>query len=166
MKRFDKMITILFLIALAISCSNNSDSNKVEFNLSDDLFALKNITNSQSLNNIFYTENRLFYDSSKKIEFTVLDSIAKQKILAPIMKIDLGVDVEYTQSFMKSYFISIQNPIGKFKPIVIWTSGDDYTSLILTLIDSTCTPVSHVLLSGGVFTGPYEINDSLTSWGG
>ena len=49
--------------------------------------------------------------------------------------------------------------------MIIWTSGDDYTSLILTLVDSTLNPVSHLVLNGGLFAGPYEFNDSLTCWG-
>lgn len=37
---------------------------------------------------------------------------------------------------------------------------------MLTLVDSTSNqPVSHLILNGGFFAGPYEYNDSLTSLG-
>jgi hypothetical protein len=99
------------------------------------------------------------------VEFVALDSTYKLKVLAPFLKKDLGVDSDYVKSFMNSYFISKPNKIGDYQPLIIWTSGDDYTSLILTLVDSTLNPVSHIILYGGLFAGPYEINDSLTSLG-
>jgi hypothetical protein len=81
------------------------------------------------------------------------------------MKKDLGVDSDYSEKFILSHFISRQEKIGPLQPIVIYSTGDDYTSLMLVILDSTLNPISHIVLSGGMFGGPYEVNDSLTSWG-
>jgi hypothetical protein len=97
-------------------------------------------------------------------EFVPLDSTSKRLILAPIMKKDLGVDANYSGKFILSHFISKQEKIGNLQPIIIYTTGDDYQSLILAVLDSTLNPISHIVLSGGLFSGPYEVNDSLTCW--
>lgn len=161
----NKFIFFGLLIVIGFSCSVKTDKKVNELGLPDSLFSLKNIENADMLYKVKYIDNKLFLDSSKKVEFVVLDTTYKLKILAPILKKDLGVEKEYVKSFLISYFISKQDKIGDYQPLIIWTSGDDYTSLILTLVDSTLNPVSHFVLNGGMYAGPYEINDSLTSWG-
>jgi hypothetical protein len=81
------------------------------------------------------------------------------------MKKDLGIDANTSGKLFLSHFISRQDKIGNIQPIVIYSTGDDYQSLILAVLDSTLTPISHLVLSGGFFTGPYEVNDSLSCWG-
>ena len=161
----NKLILFVLIIGLGFSCSVKTDKNFNEFGLPDSLFALKNIENADLVYKVKYIDNKLFLDSLKKIEFVALNTTYKLKILAPILKQELGVDKDYVKSFMISYFISKQDKIGDYQPVIIWISGDDYTSLILTLVDSTLNPVSHLVLNGGLFAGPYEFNDSLTCWG-
>lgn len=161
----NKYLFLGLLIGIGFSCSVKTDKKVNELGLPDSLFSLKNIENADLVYKVKYIDNKLFLDSSKKVEFVALDTTYKLKILAPILKLDLGVDKDYVKSFMISYFISKLDKIGDYQPLIIWTSGDDYTSLILTLVDSTLNPVSHFVLNGGLFAGPYEFNDSLTCWG-
>jgi len=161
----NKILLLGLITGLGFSCSVKTDKKVDGSALPDSLFALKNIENVDLIyNNVRYIDDGLFLDSSKKVKFVALDTIYKAKILAPILKQELSVDMDYVKSFMDSYFISKQEKIGDYQPLIIWTSGDDYTSLILTLVDSTLKPVSHMVLNGGFLSGPYEINDSLTSW--
>jgi len=153
-------------IGIVISCSMKIDKNADELDLPDSLFALNSIDNTDFIfYNVKEKDNKLYIDLSKKTEFIAIDSIYKLKILAPILKKELGVDNDYVESFMTSFFISKQEKIKNYQPLIIWTSGDDYCSLILILIDSTLNPVSHLILNGGSFAGPYELNDSLTCIG-
>jgi hypothetical protein len=154
---------LIFYFLLLISCSARQDNRNLV--LSDDLFVIKNLRNSSITHSFKYQNNRLFSDSTFRTEFVPLDSTFKRLILAPIMKKDLGVNAEYSEKFILSHFISKQNKLGKYQPIVIYSTGDDYTSLILVVLDSTINPISHIVLNGGQFAGPYEVNDSLTSWG-
>jgi hypothetical protein len=165
MNDMNKFLFLGLLIGIGFSCSVKTDNKVNEIGLPDSLFSLKNIENADLVYKVKYIDNKLYLDSSKRVEFVALDTTYKLKILAPILKKDLGVDKDYVKSFLISYFISKQDKIGDYQPLIIWTSGDDYTSLILTLVDSTLNPVSHFVLNGGLFAGPYEINDSLTSWG-
>jgi hypothetical protein len=154
---------IIFFILLILSCSTGKPQQ--ESLLSDDHFVFKNLTNTNLIHSFKYQNNQLFSDSTLSTEFIPLDSTFKRLILAPILKKDLGIDAEYTGKFTLSHFISKQEKIGQNQPIVIYSTADDYTSLILALLDSTFKPISHLILSGGLFAGPYEANDSLTSWG-
>jgi len=163
----NRFITLIFIAGTILACSN-SQSQKVEGKqtlLPDSLFSLKNLQTTELINSLKYINEKLYLDSSRKIEFVELDKSYKTKILAPILQKDLGVQIDYVNSFMTSHFISKQQKVGEFQPIIIYTSGDDYSSLILAVVDSTLTPISHLLLSGGQFAGPYEVNDSLSCWG-
>jgi hypothetical protein len=161
-----RLLIFGLILGLIYSCSGSSikQPNRT-IELPDNLFALKNVHNSSFINKVKFIDNRLFLDSSKQVEFFPLDSNLKGKILAPILKMDLRVESDYVKSFIISYFISKQDKIGDYQPVIIWASGDDYTSLILAVLDSNLCPISHIILYGGQFAGPYEINDSLTSWG-
>ena len=156
-----RQLTFCFLFFL--SCS--SEKNKQLDFLSDDLFILRDLENSSIIHSFKYHNERLYTDSTLRTEFIPLDSTFKRLILAPILKKDLGVDMDYSQKYVLSHFIAKQKSIGKYQPIVIYSTGDDYSSLILALLDSTFQPVAHLVLSGGLFAGPYEVNDSLTSLG-
>ncbi len=154
---------IIFCFLFLLSCSTGE--NKQIIVLSDDLFVVKNLKNTSLIHSFKYQNNRLFSDSTFRTEFVPLDSTFKRLILAPILKKDLGVDAEYSGKFILCYFISKQEKFGQYQPIVIYSTGDDYSSLILAVLDSTFNPISHLVLSGGLFAGPYEANDSITSWG-
>ena len=154
---------IIFCILLLVSCSTGKTQQ--ENLLSDDHFVFKNLKNTSLIHSFKYQNNRLFSDSTFRTEFVPLDSTFIRLILAPILKKDLGVDAGYTVKFTLSHFISKQEKLGQYQPIVIYSTADDYASLILAVLDSTFNPISHLILSGGLFAGPYEANDSLTSWG-
>lgn len=161
-----KIMTILCLIGLISSCSKPKGYNtKIE--LKDSLFALQNISFANIYHSYKHIDDKLYLDSSRNIGFTQLDTFYKVKILAPLLHKDLGraVDTNYVKRFTTSYFISKQNKVGQYQPLIIWSSGDDYTSLILAIVDSCLNPVSHLVLSGGLFGGPFETNDTLSSWG-
>ena len=155
--------TLIFCFLFLLSCSTGN--NKQNVTLSDDLFVIKNLKNSSLIHSFKYRDNHLFSDSTFKTEFVPLDSTYKRLILAPIMKKDLGVDADYSRKFILSHFISKQEKIGHLQPIVIYSTADDYQSLIFAVLDSALNPISHLVLSGGQFAGPYEVNDSLSSWG-
>jgi hypothetical protein len=159
-----KHFVFIILICCLYSCSNSKQETTNKLQLSDSLFALKNLGYAD-INRTKFIDNGLYTDSTKKVEFIPLDSFYIEKILAPILKQELGVDKDYVKSFMYSYFISIQEKIGNNRPLIIWSSGDDYESMILAIVDSTLKPVSYLVLSGGIFAGPYEVDDSLSSWG-
>ena len=160
------VLGLILGIGILISCSMKIDKNVDKFDLPDSLFALNKIDNTDFIfYNVKEKGNNLYIDLSKKTEFIALDSNYKLRILSPILKQELGVEKDYVDLFMTSYFISKQEKIENYQPLIIWTSGDDYCSLILILIDSTLNPVSHFVLNGGIFAGPYELNDSLTCLG-
>lgn len=160
-----KYLIFSLILGFGFSCNFKTEKQIVAPELADSLFALKNLSNTDFMYLMKYDDSKLFLDSTHKVEFTALDTSYKRKILVPILKQDLELDAEYVMSYMNSYFIAKQNKVGPYQPLIIWTSGDDYTSLILALVDSAFNPVSHFILKGGFQTGPYEINDSLTSWG-
>lgn len=97
----NKILLLGLIIGLGFSCSVKTDKKVEESKvLPDSLFALKNIEDADLIyNNITFIDNGLYLDSSKKVEFVALDTIYKEKILAPILKQDLGVDKNFVKSF-------------------------------------------------------------------
>ena len=154
---------IIFCLLLLVYCSTGKTQQ--ENHLSDDHFVFKDLKNTNLIHSFKYQDNRLFSDSTFRTEFVPLDSAFKRLILYPILKKDLGVDADYTVKFTLSHFISKQEKLGQYQPIVIYSTADDYASLMLAVLDSTFSPISHLILSGGQFPGPYKAYDSLTSWG-
>ncbi|HTL82416.1 MAG TPA: hypothetical protein VL651_11970 [Bacteroidia bacterium] len=153
---------ILFLFA---SC--NSDAPKKENPpaapavIADSLFAFHNIRNTEFVKHFWYDEAHDFQpyaDSTKKIKLVKMDSVMKKKILVPLMDIDASYIVQY----MDAIFISKQDSMGPYTPIIVRLSGDDYDEVMMILLNSKCEPVSRLSLYGGDCGGPDEIGDSLS----
>ena len=162
---------IYILLGLTIfSCSNESkqiaDSKAlgINFKLPDNLFAFKDITNSHILDKFLFdkrNKNTHFSDSILKTALTVLDTIQKRRLLAPVIVSDMKVpDSNYPVNFMNAYFVSKQKMIGYLTPIVIYAEGDDFFALYYILLDSNYNPVSHFRMFGGNQGGPIMNTDS------
>ena len=138
------------------SNSNNKTKNiHVNIDLSDKNFPFKNISSSLIAKSFFY-DKILFTDKSEKVSFTILDSLQKLKIIAPV----IDIDPTYIATNMEAVFVSKQDKIGDYTPIIVLLSGDDYESLIYILVDKNNKPISHLILSGGNCAGPDEETDS------
>lgn len=140
------------------SCSNNNEaSSSADTIFENSFFALNNIENTLIADNFFYDENYIFYtDKKKSKQFVKLDSSQKFKLIVPIT----GIDANYVCQYMDAYFISIQEKVGDYQPIIIQLTGDDYGSLLYIVLDKQNNPVSHLLISGGECGGPISETDS------
>jgi hypothetical protein len=94
----------------------------------------------------YYDDNDTVYtDSSKKVRFVKMDANHKRKYLHSIPP----YDIDWLINDWTMHFISRQDKIGSFTPIIVSAGGTDFSALILVLLDSKCRPVSHFILSGG-----------------
>jgi hypothetical protein len=159
------LMIIIILIGFFSTCSAPVKKTTTSTLLPDTLFVFKNLNNSDVIKSHKFKNNRLYSDSSYKVEFVPIDTVFKSIFVAPILNNDLNVDAKYTKNFVRSYFISKQDKIGLNQPIVILNQADDYLSLMLLVLDTTLHPISHFVLSGGIYGGPSEVNDSITSLG-
>jgi hypothetical protein len=98
-----------------------------------------------------------YADSTKKLLIPAMDSIMKKKIIVPMT----GIDASYVVRFMTAHYISKQDTVGIYTPIIVRLSGDDYDETMMILLDTAGTPVSKLRLAGGECGGPDEIGDSL-----
>jgi hypothetical protein len=162
-----KTLISFFLILTLVGCSSHSvDSNQ----LPDNLFLYKDIKNSLLVNHFYFDPKEDYFvypDSTKSRKFVFLDSLQKLKLLIPVMMTDYGyqktggIDSSYIMHLMPARFVSKQSKIGDFTPIIIWVNGDDYGALIYVLLDKALTPISHLVLNGGLCGGPVSETDSL-----
>lgn len=162
-----KTLISFFLILTLVGCSSHSvDSNQ----LPDNLFLYKDIKNSLLVNRFYYDpkdDYSLYPDSTKSNKFVFLDSIQKLRIIVPIMLADYGdpkksaIDSNYIMNLMPARFISKQNKIGDYTPIIVWVNADDYGALIYILLDKNLNPISHFIMNGGPCGGPVSETDSL-----
>jgi len=142
----------LSLIAIFLSCSISPSQSKESplstssCSLPDSLFALKNISNSLVAEHFYYdTNNSCYADSSKRIKLTLLDDTQKRQYIDSIPPYGR----EWIIGDWQMYFVSKQNKIDSFTPIIVSAGGTDFSALILVLLDTSCHPVSHFILSGG-----------------
>lgn len=153
-----KIIVISGFVTMLWSCkesTNKTTSANQPFALPDNLFVLHNIKGS-------YFQ----VDSITQSKFVAMDTIQKNQLITTSTIKEspqlASVDKAYIVKYMRGAFISRQDQIGDFQPIVISLEGDDYHALVLILLDKDCKPVSQLLLSGGFEAGPDdEIGDSL-----
>jgi hypothetical protein len=167
MRLFNHLKYLLILsCVIAISCTNtpsiDKETNKDKktetkvVTRPDSLFMFKNITSS-----MFQA------DSSTMSQYVHMDTIQKMQYLTPKIIDSENPDVmkvgqTYINDYMYSYFISKQDKIGDYQPIIVSAHGDDYGALILLLLDKNNKPVSHILLCGGLSAGPDgELGDSI-----
>ena len=161
-----KTLFLVLLLSVLFSCSKKqSDNNKNDTytELADSLFLYKNIANTDFVKHIYFSDDNLCYsDSTKKHKLISLDENAKLNITVPIISKQTGAEKGYIKSYVNAYYVSKQKKVGRCQPIIIYCSGDDYMSLILVVLDSINHAKSGIIIWGGEFGGPYEINDSIS----
>ncbi len=166
--------TLLGLFLLA--CSNGQTANKegnliaTTAQLPDSLFPFHNIKNSLVTEKFYYDRETFFLytDSTKKRAIVHLDSLQKLKFIAPVMVVEFktqfkdnpNLDTNYVVNFMNAFFISKQNKVYDFTPVIASVSGDDYGALFYIILDESFRPISHYRISGGFCAGPWDGPDS------
>lgn len=144
-----------FLLSVLLSCSTKQSNQLVQskdFEMPDSLFALKDISE---------INDKLLLDSTKEVKFVKLDSTFIHKIINPILVKNHGFRKEYIDGFETSYFISKQKKIGNFQPIILSTFGVDNWCILLVIVDSNYTPISHTILKGNYGSAFKMINKNL-----
>ena len=147
-----KLLFCSAAIIIFLGCSNSTDqSYRSQLSASscplpDSLFAFRNISSSLVAEHFYYdTNNSCYTDSSKKIKLVLLSDTQKKQFIDSIAP----YSNEWIMGDWQMHFISRQNKIESFTPIIVSAGGTDYSALILVLLDSTCHPVSNFILSGG-----------------
>lgn len=147
-----KLLLCSATIIIFLSCSNSTNqsyTNQLSATscyLPDSLFAFRNISNSMIAKHFYYDpDNSCYTDSSKKIKLVLLSDTQKKQLIDSIPP----YSNQWILGDWQMHFISRQNKIESFTPIVVSAGGTDYSALILILLDSTCHPVSNFILSGG-----------------
>ena len=144
---------IYFIIFLSAACgqilkSDNSDKDC----LPDNLFVATGLQESMIIDDFSFNKQvDYFYKEKKLIE---LDSLQKTKLLAPFVK--------YFPPYSHiAHFISKQDKIGDFQPIILRVVGTDYLTLWLLLLDKDCKPVSLFFLEGENCEGPWDTDSTI-----
>ncbi|MBI3509329.1 MAG: hypothetical protein HY064_01595 [Bacteroidetes bacterium] len=164
MKKFISALSLFTVIFFSfLSCSQPQEKKTASLPpvIPDSLFRMKNMPNTMPMFNFWYDPDdnySCYQDSTKKIKFVRLDSAQKEKYLLPVMG---DVDKHYVISYVDAYFISKQDTMNGFTPIIIKASGDDYDEMMMLLLDKKGNVASKLSLSGGECGGPDEIGDSL-----
>ncbi|MCR8556884.1 hypothetical protein KXD93_04495 [Mucilaginibacter sp. BJC16-A38] len=146
----------IFILLLAFGCSNKhqiKESDKIVVDtsfLSDENFNYKNIANTNQVSFLRATakgggiDSVMYADSSQKQRYKPLSANQRGYFLAPFLPKDYGV--KYAKDIMYAWFVSKQNKIGNFQPIILQVEGNDYESLSLILLDENYKPVSELNL--------------------
>jgi hypothetical protein len=150
-----RALLLTLFISLLFSCSKKQSNNLVrseEFEIPDSLFALKNISG---------INDKLVFDSTNKRKLIKLDSTFNRKIIYPILIDNHGFKKKYIDGFESSFFISKQKKIGNFQPIILSTYGVDNWCILLVVVNSHYTPISHIILRGNYGSAYEMINKDL-----
>jgi hypothetical protein len=99
----------------------------------------------------FNKQGDYFYKEKKLIE---LDSSQKALLLKPYVKY-------FPPHQYIAHFVSKQDKIGIFQPIILRVVGTDYLTLWLLLIDNDCKPVNVFYLEGENCEGPWETDSTI-----
>jgi len=147
-----RLLLCFTVVIIFLNCSNSTNSSNTtqQFTtlcaLSDSLFPFKNISNSLIAEHLYYdTDNSGYTDSTKKTKLILLNETQKKQLIDSIPPYSR----DWIMGDWQIYFISKQNKIGALTPIIVSAGGTDFSGLILILLDSTCHPVSSLILSGG-----------------
>jgi len=134
--------------------------------LADKNYAYHNLENTMPLwEQMKFDDGKMYADSTHKLVFTELTQQQKLKLVAPFIMKELDVkDKECVTKFMQAYFISKQEKVGAYQPIILSIGGDDYSSFTMIILDKNNTPVDGYNLCGGMDGGPSTIGDSLTNY--
>lgn len=116
--------------------------------LPDSLFVLKNWNSSD-------------IDSASMVNAVEMDSICNEKIVGAILVGEkLLTSPDQVKGRLHGRFISKQNKLGVYTPIILAVNGDDYGAIFYALLDSNLRPVSYFRMQGGLSAGPDEVTDS------
>jgi hypothetical protein len=147
-------LVVAFLYAALPACTGSSDKPAPEFTPA--LFALQHLESTKAADHFFYEVNGYFTDSTRRKAFTALDNVQKSRFLLPVLEIDSA----YLDQNMASHFISMQEKVHGYTPILIELSGDDYGGIFYILLDQNNNPVSALEVFGGFCAGPGGETDS------
>jgi len=93
-----------------------------------------------------------------------MDWILKRKIIYPVLINNHDFSKEYLDSNEQSFYISKQQKAGEFQPVILWNYGVDNYCLLLVVVDSTLTPISHTILNGNYGTGIEKSDKNISYW--
>lgn len=151
-----KLLAFPVLFLLLQSCSapqEKATEPSLTPGLADSLFPFKNISST-------------LINGSHKVSYHPLDSTEKMDFVAPIYFKDMKnmITADYFIHWQTALFISKQDKIGDFTPIIVSIGGDDFDAIYFILLDAENKPLSGLQIGGsGIFGGPEEVSDSLLS---
>lgn len=146
-----KLIAIIIIFQFSCSTPVDKTQDQNVQALPDSLFPLKNISKTEIPDDL-------------KLKYHDLDSSEKMAYVAPIFLKDKShsIDLDYFIHWQTARFISKQNKIEDFTPIIVSIGGDDFDAIYYILLDKTNKPVSGFQIGGsGICGGPEEVSDSL-----
>ena len=154
-KRSGQVCFIVIAILLLCRCNNHATDGQASSSsqtpigfLPDSLFVLKNWMSSD-------------IDSASMVNAVAMDSFYSENIVGAILVDEkLFTTPDQIKGRIYGRFISKQNKIGAYTPIIIAVNGDDYGAIFYALLDSSLRPVSYFRMQGGISAGPDEITDS------
>jgi hypothetical protein len=172
---FVLLVAVFFVVGCHGDKSNkdklNDSTTKKDISfLDDENFVFKNLANTEDAKGIYKelkgggVDGNLYTDSTYKKLYVKLTPEQRSILVAPFISKQLDVNDKYARDLMQAYFISKQDKIGEFQPIIIEVDGDDYGSMILVVLDKNNKPIDAFNLSGGIERGPMMTGDSLLSF--
>jgi hypothetical protein len=142
-----------FFIFLFISCGQTIKLDNSEKDcLPDNLFVATGLKQSMILEDFKHDKHWDYFYKKKRL--IALDSLQKTKLLEPF--------VQWFPAYQYiAHFVSKQDKIGEFQPIILRVVGTDYLTLWLLLLDNECKPVSVFYLEGKNCEGPWETDSTI-----
>lgn len=149
------LINILVLVLFLANCSREEkerDSSQPSQNdtsyMADKNYVFRNLTNTEKVKIVYKTtkDNRLdlsniYADWTFRRTYTQLSENQRSLLIAPFLP--KGYGVKYARENMLAWFISKQNQINGYQPVILFELGKaDYESLMLILLDKNHKPVS------------------------
>lgn len=87
--------------------------------LAEQNYSFKNI-NSTELHVLFrYKHGKVYTDSSYKTALRELTRDQKRKLIVPVLTKELKVSPDYLVQYMNAYFVSIQDKLANYQPIIL-----------------------------------------------
>lgn len=130
-----------------VNSSGTEDITEQDY-LADSLYKFHNYTGRIDLNTVD-TKN-----------LVACDSIFKLKYANNIIVVDT-VTLRAVYPFYECYFVSKQQKILNYQPIIVRINADDYFAFILMVLDGNRNLISWKELSGGFCGGPAEYENKI-----
>jgi hypothetical protein len=174
MRYLNALLLFVFVSVTVVSCSGpvkekakTKDSVPVVDTsfLADKNYPFKNVKNTLPIfKNIKYYKEVMYADSTHNTAFVELTKSQKLKLVVPFISKELKVDEKYVVDMMQAYFVARQAKVGDLQPIILYITGDDYTSLTMILINKAGLPAGGFNVNGGFQGGPEQVGDSITKY--